>query len=351
MPAAVESMFSVREVPWHGLGAVLKKHPKSIDDALEKSGLDWDVVQRPIYVGTDDKGEVYRVEDENGDPKFLANMRTDTGDVLGIVTDRYTPVQNREAFSFLANLFGTEMMFETAGSLMEGRRVWVMMKLPDWVEVGGDPIGQYAFISNSHDGKSSVLCSLTPIRIVCMNTLGAAIRLAKGQNASRSYTIRHLGNMSNKIAEARNVLDVTVNYYEQFKVVGDRLALAPVSEKRAKTMLEQMFPIDDSMKERAARNREEAREAVMSLFLTGQGPVEKIRTGDTRPQNALGTAWAFYNAATEYADYGRDERKEGGRFQRGLDDPDGLKNLTWGLVLDTVGEKKGTKNKSLVGAI
>jgi phage/plasmid-like protein (TIGR03299 family) len=340
-------------VPWHGLGEVLKKHPKSIDEALKKSGLDWDIIQRPIYVELPgaEGGEVSMVEDGAGDPKFLANMRSDTGDVLGIVTDRYTPVQNREAFSFLANLFGTEMLFETAGSLMEGRRVWVMMKLPDYVEVGGDPIGQYAFISNSHDGKSSVLCSLTPIRIVCMNTLGAAIRLAKGKNATRSYTIRHLGNMSNKIAEARNVLEVTINYYEQFKEVGDRLALAPMSEQRAKNILGELFPIDDSMKERAARNKEEAREAVMSLFLTGQGPVQRVSQGDTRPQNALGTAWAFYNACTEYADYGREERKVGGTFQRAIDDPDGLKTAAWNLTLDTVGEKKGTKNKSLVGAI
>ena len=86
---------------------------------------------------------------------YFVNLRADTMEPLGVVTERYTPVQNREAFSFLASIFGSEMHFETAGSLMGGRRVWVMMRLPEFIEVGGDPIGPYSFISNSHDGKSS----------------------------------------------------------------------------------------------------------------------------------------------------------------------------------------------------
>lgn len=349
MPAAVESMFSVREVPWHGLGAVLDKHPKSIDEAIKLAGLDWEVVQKPVFIEdvTGEKDDFVVTEI----PNWVANVRTDNGAVLGLVTQKYEVVQNMEAFSFLAAIFGSDMLFETAGSLMDGRRTWVMMKIPDFVEVGGDPIGQYAFISNSHDGKSSVLAAMTPIRIVCMNTLGAAVRIAKGANAQRTYNIRHLGNMSQKIAEARSVLEVTVNYYEQFKAIGDQLALAKLTDKKAENVLETLFPITDAMGDRAAANREEARFAVMSLFKDGAAPgIERSQQGDTRPQNALGTSWALYNAITEYADYGRDERVEGGRFKRALDDPDGLKKLAWEVVLDTSGIKKGTKNKSLVAA-
>lgn len=326
MPANIDSMFSVREVPWHGEGVILDKPPKTIDEAIEIAGLDWEVIQRPVYAMVSEEGDEELVVEPIED--YFVNVRTDTNSPLGIVTSRYTPVQNREAFSFLANVFGSEMHFETAGALMGGRRVWVMMKLPDWVEVGGDPIGQYAFISNSHDGKSSVLASMTPIRIVCQNTLGAAVRIAKGRNAQRTYTLRHLGNMSQKISEARNVLDVTINYYEQFKHVGDKLALTKVGDKKALNVLEKLFPIEDGMGDRAAQNREEAREAVLSIF-KGHGP-----DGDTTG-NSPGTAWTLYNAIGEYADWSREIRKS--RFQRIIDDPDGLKNRGFELVVASAG--------------
>lgn len=322
MPAGLlkyDSMFSVYETPWHGLGAVLKKRPKSIDEAIIKAGLDWEVCQAPLRATINGKSQVIE--------GYFVNYRADTGEPLGIVTTRYTPVQNRDAFSFLANLFGSEMHFETAGSLMNGRRAWVMMKVPEYVEVGGDPIGQFAFISNSHDGKSSVIVALTPVRIVCMNTLGAAVRLAKGANAQRTYTLRHLGNMSQKIAEARNVLEVTINYYEQFKQVGDKMAQAKLSDKSASKLLEELLPTKD-LGDRAAANRVEAREAVMRLFKEGT-EVNGVNTLGNSP----GTAWGFYNAATEFADHAREERKEGGNFQRSIDDPDGFKKLSWNLSL------------------
>jgi phage/plasmid-like protein (TIGR03299 family) len=249
---------------------------------------------------------------------------------LGIVTQRYQPVQNLEAFSFLAGIFQSEMHFETAGSLMNGRRVWVLMKIPSWIEVGGDPIGQFAFISNSHDGKSSVLAAVTPIRIVCANTEAAALRLAKGAHAQRTYTLRHLGDMTQKIAEARNVMQVTTRYYESFKKVGDKLALVKISEKRAKNYIEKLLPIAEGTGDRAAANRREARDTVLRIL---RGEAEG---GDTRGDSP-DTVWTFYNAAVEYADWYRDERKSGGRMQRALDDPDGLKGRAWELSLEMAG--------------
>jgi phage/plasmid-like protein (TIGR03299 family) len=339
MPAGIyehDSMFSVREKPWHGLGVILKKHPKNIDQAVKAAGLDWQVVQRPVYAlvdGDPESGKNLVVDPVEG---YFVNIRQDTNQPLGIVTSRYQPVQNQEAFSFLGNLFGSEMHFETAGSLMNGRRVWVLMKLPNWVEVGGDAVAAYAFISNSHDGKSSVLLSCTPVRIVCENTLTAAVRIAKA--AQRTYTIRHLGNMSQKISEARQALEVTVNYYEQFKALGDKLALAKLSEKRARSLTERLLPIEEGMGDRAAANREEARDTIIRLFK--EGTIVKADDGtelSTVPENAPKTVWAFYNAATEYADWYRGERKEGGRFQRAIDDPDGFKNNAWTASLEAAG--------------
>jgi len=311
-------MFSVREVPWHLDGYVPDRAPKSIDEAVDWSGLGWGVIQRPVYaqVGGSETEPIVEIVDD-----YFVNVRTDTGKPLGIVTGRYQPVQNREAFSFLASIFGSDMMFETAGALMGGRRVWVMMRIPDFVEVGGDKVGQYAFISNSHDGKSSVLAAMTPVRIVCMNTLLAAIHGAA--RAQRTYNIRHLGNMSQKIAEARNVLEITVNYYEQFKAMGDKLALQKIGDDGAVGLLSQLLPTEEGMGDRAATNREESREAIMSFF-KGQGSA-----GDTTG-NAPGTLWCLYNAIAEFADWERGVRKS--RFQRIVDDPDGLKRRGFELV-------------------
>ena len=331
MPAGIfetDSMFSVREMPWHGLGVILDTPPKTIEEAITAAGLDWEVEQRPIAAVLEkfDDGSM-SVDELAG---YVANIRSDTGKALGIVTKRYQPVQNLTAFSFLAGIFGTEMMFETAGSLMNGRRVWVLMKIPSWIEIGGDPIGQYAFISNSHDGKSSVLAAVTPVRIVCANTEAAALRLAKGVHAQRTYTLRHLGDMTQKIAEARNVMQVTTRYYESFKGIGDKLALVKISDKRAKNYIEKLLPVSEDLGERAARNRQEARDTVLRI-LKGEG-----EAGDTTGA-APGTAWTFYNAAVEYADWYRGEKKAGGRFQRALDDPDGFKTKAWELSLDMAG--------------
>jgi phage/plasmid-like protein (TIGR03299 family) len=340
-----DGMFSVREVPWHQLGVVLDEHPKTIEEALKLASLDWDVIQRPAKVvvpviGHKTKTRTITLDGRDGGEGYFVNIRSDTMDPLGVVSSRYTPVQNIEAFSFLASIFGTEMHFETAGSLMGGRRVWVLMRLPEFIEVGGDPIGPYSFIQNSHDGKSSVVTALTPVRIVCNNTLTAALSRAKGRDAQRTYTIRHLGNMEAKLAEARNVLQVAVNYYEQFKSLGDGLARVKASDRSVKGYLERLFPTE-GLGDRAAENREQARAVVRSIF-TGNGPA-----GDTTGDSP-GTYWTLYNSATEYADWCREERKDGGRFQRSLDDPDAFKATAWDAILDATGVKVGSKNKSLI---
>jgi len=326
-----DTMMSVRETPWMGQGVVLEKNPNTIDEAIKSAGLDWEVRQRPIFIPDrdllPDESEEFEVVPVEG---YYANVREDTGAALGVVTSRYKTVPNREAFSFLSSIFGTEMAFETAGSLMGGRRVWVLMKIPSWIEVGGDRVEQYALVSNSHDGKSSVLLAVTPVRVICMNMLTAAVA-----RAQRTYSIRHLGNPSLKIAEARHAMEVTTNYYEQFKEFDDKLALTKVSDKRAKRLTEALLPMPEDLGERAARNREEAREGVLHLFKHGT----VVDGMSTVPQNAPDTLWAWYNGATEFADWYRSERKKGGRFQRAIDDPDSLKHRAWEIAVEAAGIK------------
>jgi phage/plasmid-like protein (TIGR03299 family) len=314
-----DHMFSVRRVPWHGLGVVLDEYPKSIDEALDRAGLGWTVTHGDVLVvkapeWTDDFGTTQPAELvlANG---FKANLREDTGEVLGIVSDEYEVVSNREAFKFLDALIGSELHFETAGSLWGGRRVWMLARLPEYVELGGDLSASYIYVANSHDGSMAVTAAVTPIRIVCANTLGAALRQAEhGANAQRMFRFRHTGNLQAKFGEARQVLGMTINYEKQFKELADRLALEPI---RARTLernvLRHLWVIDESMGRRARANRERTIENVLSIF-RGRGVA-----GDTTG-NSPGTKWTAFNAIAEHLDYGRRYTTRTNQVQRSFED-------------------------------
>jgi phage/plasmid-like protein (TIGR03299 family) len=290
-----DSMFSVREMPWHRLGVVLDEYPRSIDEALDKAGLGWKVTHGDVLVvrtpeWTDDFGTTQPAElvPAKG---FKANLREDTGEVLGIVSQEYEVVDNREAFRFLDALIGSELHFETAGSLWGGRRVWCLARLPEYVELGGDLSATYVYVANSHDGSMAVTAAVTPIRIVCANTLGAALRQAEhGPAAQRTFRFRHTGNLHTKFAEARQVLGMTINYERQFKALADRLALEPIGEPALEhRVLSHLWVIDDDAGPRARANRERAIEHVLAIF-RGHG-----QAGDTTG-NSPGSKWVAFNA-------------------------------------------------------
>ena len=131
MAANVESMFSVREKPWHGLGTIVMEAPSSAE-ALRLAGLDWEVVQEPVCTGYGEPVEGYR-----------ANVRSTDRRVLGVVSDRYKVVQNVEAFRFTDELLGKGVRYETAGSLQEGRKVWLLARLPREYIIAGERISPY----------------------------------------------------------------------------------------------------------------------------------------------------------------------------------------------------------------
>ena len=314
-----DSMYSVRELPWHGLGAVLDEYPSSIDEALQKAGLGWKVTHGDVLVvkradWTDDFGIEHPAEliPARG---FKANLREDTGEVLGIVSDEYEVVENIDAFRFLDALIGSEMHFETAGSLWGGRRVWALARLPEYVELGGDLSATYIYVANSHDGSMAVTAAVTPIRIVCANTLGAALRQAEhGVSAQRSFRFRHTGNLQAKFVEARKVLGMTIDYQKQFKQLADRLALEPISAHALeRSVLRHMWVIDEDMGKLARANRERAIESVVAIF-RGAGSA-----GDTSG-NSPGTKWVAFNAIAEHLDYGRRYTARTDQVQRSFED-------------------------------
>ena len=182
MAALIETMFSVREKPWHGLGTIVMKAPASAE-ALRLAGPDWNVVQEPIYTGFKEKVEGYK-----------ANVRDTDRKVLGVVSDRYKVVQNVDAFSFTDELLGKGVRYETAGSLQNGKRVWLLARLPREYIIAGERISPNLVFSNTHDGSGSVKVAVTPVRVVCNNTLNLALNTAR-----RSFSMIHAGNIQDKI--------------------------------------------------------------------------------------------------------------------------------------------------------
>ena len=311
MPAGItssDSMFSVRETPWHALGAVLDEPPASIAQAIEASGLGWRVEREPIAV---DRGDAATVDDWwlprcEEIPGYYATVRQDSRAVLGIVGERYQIVQNVDAFRFVDQLLGSSLHFETAGSLNGGRRVWVLATLPEHIEVGGDPVKPYVLLMNSHDGSTAVIAATTPIRVVCSNTLNWGLGRAR-----QKFSIRHTGDITRRVHEARRVLELSVNYYEQFQQTGNQLASQTCTERQLGRVLDELYPsgTEDRVSDRARRGREETKRQIVELFVHGE-----------TQGNAPGTKWSAVNAIAEYADWHRPIRQGSERFARAVDD-------------------------------
>jgi phage/plasmid-like protein (TIGR03299 family) len=311
MPAGLtstDSMFSVRETPWHELGVVLGQPPQSIAEAINASGLSWRVEKEPIAVDRGDTataGDLWAPRCEEI-PGYYATVRQDTRQVLGIVGERYRILQNVEAFQFVDQLLGSSLHFETAGSLHGGRRVWMLATLPDHIQVGGDPVRPFVLLMNSHDGSTAVIAATTPVRVVCMNTLNWGL-----QRARQRFSIRHTEQVNRRVHEARRVLELSVDYYEQFKATGNQLASERCTERQLRNVLDELYPAgtQDALTDRTRRSRQQVKDRIVELFTAG----------DT-VGNAPGSKWAAVSAIVEFGDWHRPIRAGGERFARALDD-------------------------------
>lgn len=269
----IDTMFSVREKPWHyaetaDVTKIIQEAPNSAD-ALIAAGLDWQVIQHEVVVD----GEVV--------PNYKANVRDKDNKVLGIVTDRYKIVQNNEAFSFTDNLIGGDVRYETAGALQGGRKVWLLAKLPE-TEIVGDAVEPYLCFTNSHDGTGAIRICMTPIRVVCNNTLNLALAGAK-----RAWSTKHLGNVDQKIREARHCLEMANRYMGDLAEYADVLTKTQVSDEELKKILNEMFPVEDDATNRKKSSAEQAKESYMICYFAPD--IAKFQ----------GTAWGVVNAMAD----------------------------------------------------
>ncbi len=286
MSADVETCFLFKEPAWHGLGTLVKEAPTS-QDALRLAQLDWDVVPEPVYRFSGDYEEI---------PEVICNIRSSDKTVLGIVSDHYKIVQNREAFQFIDELLENDqekVTFESAGSLNNGKRVWMLAHFPA-KKILGDEIVPYLVFTNSHDGSQAITAALTPTRVVCQNTLTMALSGAK-----RSWSIRHKGDMERKKKDAAITLGLAVSYMGKMEETAEEYQQRKVSKEALEQIIKMVFPLDENeQSERVKRNVSELRNQFIQIYSEAKD-LKKFQ----------GSAWGTYNAFADFVSHVQPLRK------------------------------------------
>jgi phage/plasmid-like protein (TIGR03299 family) len=288
MTAEVESMFSLKEVPWHGLGRILD-NPPTTEEAIRCAGLDWEVKLVPLTAKLD--GE------ELQDIDRWATVRATDRKVLGTVGGTYRPLQNVDAFKFFQPaLDAGEAHLETAGSLREGRRVWVLARLKqDPIEiVPGDAVMSYILLSNGHDGSMAVRAGFSSIRVVCANTLAAA---HEGQ-ASKLLRVRHTENTAKTLDEVRDIMDLGRREFVASTEKMRALARKGVNVEDLKEYVRLVFQPKVTM------TTETEQKAKCDRLMGKIIPLFEVGRGNDMP-GVKGTMWAAYNAVNEYLGWER----------------------------------------------
>lgn len=292
-------MMYVGKPPWHKLGTALVK-PATAAEAIRAAQLDWTVIKAPLQCELEHR--LLPV------PNRFAVVRSDLPDdaprpILGIVGNQYTPLQNRDAFSWFDEIVGEgAAIYHTAGALGDGERVWILAKLPGEIRVVGDDVAdKFLLLSNSHDGSASVQVKFTPIRVVCQNTLTMALR------SGPTVRIAHTRDLKQRMISARMKLGIIQKQFGRLEAGFRRMAKVQVTGDRLTKYLELVLPAPaDEENTRAIRRVALARQKSAELFETGRG--------NTLPQ-VRGSLWAAYNAVTEFVDY----YQPGGGGERRLD--------------------------------
>ena len=281
MAANVETMFYVRETPWHGLGTRVLEAPSS-QEALRLSGLDWNVIQEAIYTKENERI-----------PSYKANVRDSDRKTLGVVTDRYKVIQNTEAFAFTDALLGEGVRYETAGSLQDGKRIWLLAHMPHEYIIGGEHISPYLVFTNTHDGSGAVRVAVTPVRVVCSNTLNLALAQAK-----RSWSMIHTGNVQGKLEEAKETLLMAREYMDELGKEFENLRKKELSDKKVLDFIEILIPKDENFTPQQKKNVQRLRDDM------------KLRYFEAPDLKDVGrNAYRFINAVSDFATHAEPLRK------------------------------------------
>lgn len=288
---AKHSFFSVKQPAWHGLGTIVQDYPTS-EKAIAFAGLDYTVVKAPLFAKGIDPLISFNVPDQ------YATMRTDTNAVFGVVGRDYQIVQNRDAFTFFDAIVGggNGILYETAGALGNGERIFITAKLPDYIRVGsGDDVTEkYIFLTTSHDGSGSITAAFTPVRIVCQNTLNAALR-----SASNVVRIRHTAGAKERLEQAHKVMGLADMLSVQLEGIFNQWSEVKIKDKEVKKLIQ--FALCPN-KETLDLLRKGAEDELSAVYRNAcDAAFEYAMADDTQQmETTKGTLFGAYNAVTGY---------------------------------------------------
>jgi len=281
MAHAVETMFYVKETPWHGLGNRLESAP-TIDDAIVAAGLDWSVGLQDLFTAS------------GVSVPARATIRETDGSILGVVGPRYVPLQNAAAFDWFQPFIDSgEVNLHTAGSLHCGAKVWVLAELNrDRSQiVAGDEVSKFLLLSNSHDGTTAIRVGFTPIRVVCANTLAAA----HCNTVSKLLRVRHTRKQVMNLEKIREIVNTANAEFEatadQYRVLASRQVNGADLRKYVKILLDVEGTADNDLPTRTQN-------ILTDIIGRMDSPLQSM-------QGVYGTWWGAYNAYNEYLNYSR----------------------------------------------
>ena len=289
----VASFASFREPAWHGLGTVFTEEKNTAEMLAAANLNNWNVrlvdVEIPNTL-TSDKAYQYVVRTNPTD-----NTQTD---VLGVVGERYVPLQNEELFSFGDNILDGGGRWETAGSIRGGRVVFGSLALeretvldPSGV---ADKVKTYLLINTSHDGSIAIQASITPVRVVCANTLNLALNSKrKKDGVKQSFKIRHTQSAEGKIQIARTALGLANAYMDEFDKLAHAMIEKEITAQQFNDIVLAAYPKPD-----------EAKKGATTKWVNKIDTINDIYTGEFNGMIA-GNAWGAFNALTERLDWHR----------------------------------------------
>ncbi|HVW15847.1 MAG TPA: DUF932 domain-containing protein [Mucilaginibacter sp.] len=295
------SFFSTKEKAWHKLGQIVDRYPTSAE-AIKFAGLDYTVEKRRLFTYGYDTAEDtdidLTIERQLTVSNYFATVRTDTDQILGVVGKDYEIVQNCDAFTFFDAIVGggDGILYETAGALGNGERIFITAKLPGYIRVGDDDlIEKYLFLTTSHDGFGSITAAFTPIRVVCNNTLHAALN-----NMSNCIKIRHTESVKERLLQAHKIMGLTNTLSNELNGIFNRWAHVRITDRELLKLVQQAMAPSKEVLQKVLDD--ENMDEYSSRFLN---TVERVceygfATETQQMQTTKGTLFGAYNAITGY---------------------------------------------------
>lgn len=307
------SFFSVKEKAWHNLGQIITDYPTSAE-AIKHAALDYLVEKRPLftYDSENQRGKTDLIIPEIEVNNFFATVRTDTDQVLGVVGKDYHIVQNIDAFAFFDSIVGGKdgILYETAGALGNGEKIFITAKLPEYIRVGkNDLIEQYLFLTTSHDGYGSITAAFTPVRVVCQNTLNAAMR-----NKSNCIKIRHTSSATDRLKQAHELLGITNLLAGEMEQLFNQWAKIRITDSEVKQLVQMaMAPNKETLQSLQSNRVDE----LSSIYNNSVSAILDYANSHPSQLEATtqGTLYGAYNAVNGYFQNVRNYKEEESKFK------------------------------------